>query len=845
MRDEPRVDAGREVLSLTPRERAALGAIWVLLTLSPILVWWVAFGEVFEFALLYGVFAWPWVIGLSAWPARAILGQIGRVTPSASSPANPLLQPEVARLIDEAAAIRADLDPRDLEPAVERAWRLALEFDELPAEVVFGRGRARTALDDVHALLELRARSPRPRVSVRVQRARLDAALAGFESALREPPSAGYREAEPEPRPTRERAREPSRRAADALERPIPDDGPLGAEERELLRRHQRSRRRTKILGALALATAGVAALALRPVRFGEREIPEALMIVRDSSVPYAAKLGRLGFHAEEGTMAELTAVARSKLPGSDARGVEAILELADYTGYALVAFESPASLDLSGIELAEGSPPITPDTRIAVLSVGDYARPHRLTVSTTRTRVLRDPILDVVSAALEQDALGYVWTPEPLTEEVVRADRFEAAKLLYRRIEEAERARLDLEAEDAERDRLGPPAPPSTAFGGALDDVQAFALADGSVLVVRGERYFASVLSKVTLASDRTWRFECMHPDAAWGSREAAVSLLDGFVTDLERDPVVRMAATQDTILVQGSGQGSLWALDPAAGPCHFKRLGRLPPLEHHEDAGVPHASGGVVRVRADPFDGVEVRVLHAGEGRGDRVFRTRERGVPSMVWLDDQHLAFVDGLGTYFMTGDLFLVAEYLPDVLLRVDLAGVGDTAITAVAPAGGAEDAPELVVAAGFPSTLRRVALPRSYASLLSSATASRRFQDRKGEHEPFVFDLALPRARVAPLVAMDVVVDALAFAPNPATKDGEKIGREPGRIAALSWRGDLEIVDGDHHHRLPGRYDTLSWSADGGWLFAGLRVGLSERYAEGSELRTTRRVQLDP
>lgn len=831
--DQPPAEAEREVLLLTARERTALGAVWILLTLSPILVVWVDSGYAFIFALEYGVFGWPWVIGFSARPALAILGQIGRVTPHGPpSPARPLLRPELARLVDEAAAIRADLDPRDLEPSVERAWRLALEFDELPADVVFGRGRARTSLDGVHALIELRSRPRRPRVSARAQRDRLDAALADFESALLEPATAGYREAEPGPRPTRERARKPSRRAAGAPERPIPDDGPLEAGEREVLRRHHRSRRRNLVIGALALSIAGVAALALRPVRFGEREVPEALMIVRDSSVPYAEKLGKLGFHAEEGTMAELTEVARSKLPGSDARGVEAVLELADYTGYALVAFEDPASLDLSGIELAEGSPPITPDMRIAVISVGDYARPHRLTVSTSRTRVLRDPILDVVSAALEQDALDYVWTPEPLTEEVVRADRFEAAKLLYRRIEVAERARADLEADDAERDRLGPPAPPSTALGGPLEDVQAFALADGSVLVVRGERYFASVLSEVTLANDRTWRFECMHPEAAWESREAAVSLLDGFVTDLEMDPVVRMAATQDTILVQGSGQGSLWALDPAAGPCHFKRLGGLPPLEHHEDAGVPHASGRVVRVRADPFDGVEVRVLHAGKGRGDRVFRTRERGVPSMVWLDDQHLAFVDGLGTYFRTGDLFLVAEYLPDVLLRVSLAGTGDTAITAVAPAGGTEDAPELVVAAGFPSTLRRVALPRSYASLLSSGTASRRFQARKPEHEPFVFDIAIPRARVAPIVAMNVLADELAIAPKT------------GRIAAVSWRGDLEIVDGEHH-RLPGRYRALSWSADGGWLFAGETVTLPDRFAEGSELRTARRVRIDP
>lgn len=95
-----------------------------------------------------------------------------------------------AKLVEEAAAIREDLG--DVDAAVRRAWTLANEVEQAPAEVRVAIEAAGATLEPVRGMIATRATGGRRLSRVR-QRERLAAALASFEVALMQPRRGGFR----------------------------------------------------------------------------------------------------------------------------------------------------------------------------------------------------------------------------------------------------------------------------------------------------------------------------------------------------------------------------------------------------------------------------------------------------------------------------------------------------------------------------------------------------------------------------------------------------------------------------------------------------------------------------
>jgi hypothetical protein len=105
-----------------------------------------------------------------------------------------------ARLVREAATIRADLDATGLDRfparpgldcALQRAWELANEADQVDPDA---RARLEHAGASLHAVREIVAgRAAGSRVDAEQLRARLIAALADFERALESPRAGSFR----------------------------------------------------------------------------------------------------------------------------------------------------------------------------------------------------------------------------------------------------------------------------------------------------------------------------------------------------------------------------------------------------------------------------------------------------------------------------------------------------------------------------------------------------------------------------------------------------------------------------------------------------------------------------
>jgi hypothetical protein len=169
-------------------------------------------------------------------------------------------------------------------------------------------------------------------------------------------------------------------------------------------------------LALLALLVTGALAAALwsglRDQGIGEPEDRRKLMVVKQpgSDADYHAVLERGGFVIEVETWADWEAEARAWLPDSEAHGVALLLEYADSHGFGFVVLEAPAELDFSELELEPSLDEIEQlDAReYAVLSVGDLAFPHRLSVDEVGDDpIVRTPGYGVLEALFQQPAVS------------------------------------------------------------------------------------------------------------------------------------------------------------------------------------------------------------------------------------------------------------------------------------------------------------------------------------------------------------------------------------------------------------------------------------------------------
>lgn len=513
-------------------------------------------------------------------------------------------------------------------------------------------------------------------------------------------------------------------------------------------------------LGLVLVIGGGVWWWSHRDKPIGQREQADRVLVVTQTAWRYKPYLAGWGFTAQEGRAQTMEEEAKEKMPELAVSGAPAILKLADWAGYGYVVFESPKNVDFTGLEVEGGLPTFEPWHRFAVVSAGDYAFPHKMTVNAKPSEVLRGPDLDLLSALFQQEPLlAGTLRDDPkspaevmilkttLSEALARLDDVKDAEKLVARIGEKARALLV----DKEK---GEPKP--ALLGGIHESLNAIALADGSTLVLSRKIHFSSGGYNADLDLDKNWEFSYLPAGAEPGSeRTPCPSLLGGTLEETGRRPSFRFSPGGDVVLVHVDGASQLWKLEVGAGKeCSFVHLGDITvPLVRGEDPGEPHASGKVARVRIDGPDGV-LSVVKPKEELALELARSPSIRFHMPAWLDAEWIA-APGYARFDEGSEeesaptpmgLFLASPGHPDVLLRLDSTAL-DAAmeIHQVAPAPGGPGGPRLLVTASSEAHGQRlfvVDAPKPWAELyaLAEAAAGKKPQAVTDGTEPWVLSL---------------------------------------------------------------------------------------------------------
>ncbi|HET6584510.1 MAG TPA: hypothetical protein VFG69_13705, partial [Nannocystaceae bacterium] len=479
------------------------------------------------------------------------------------------------------------------------------------------------------------------------------------------------------------------------------------------------------LLGALLVVALGAAAWSfLAKHGVGNPEEPGKVLVVsRGTTVGYGAVLRDGGFEAGDNTMSYWTNKAHdelAELPARDAQGVAAIMALADQFGWGYVAFEHPADVDFSGLDIEGGAPSFTEDTKWAVLSAGDFSFPHRLTVNPPPSKVLRDPSLPLLQALFEQEQLKALLEPENLTvTELQLRDRLKEA---VRRIEQVPEAELladkivkkvHEELVDAER---GDPKP--RIVGEALESSGVQVLPNGRIFsAARGFELVTrdAVRADLDLGDER--RFLVGAVDGEPGDRVPCDSLAGGTVGVADGGGATWAVGGGAVVLETLSEGEVLWTFtgtDPQA--CSFTRVGALAPVRAGmHGVPVPHASGKVARVGSVGGFGV-VAVESPGQGEPIQLGMLESHRITEVDWIDGDRLV---ALAESDIDGSAWIVLLSAADpmrVLVLSSMAVDGADALAQVVPVPGRTS---LVVATGWAGKLYRIDLPGTWDALFAA------------------------------------------------------------------------------------------------------------------------------
>lgn len=573
------------------------------------------------------------------------------------------------------------------------------------------------------------------------------------------------------------------------------------------------NRSKLVVLGAL-VAVAGGAYFMTRGGPIGAPEEPASIMIVTQGSYHYRHAMEALGFKILEQRQAAFVDKAKEVMPelaeDEALDDVAAILQLADYGGYAYVAFENPEDVDFSKIEVEGGIPSFAEHHRFAVVSAGDYAFPHVMTVTAERSDVVRGVDLDLLTALFEQEPLHAALTDDPKggAEVIVLKNDLEAAIERVRAIDEAARTIAKIEEAsrallvDSERGAVKP-----ALLGSLHESVHPVALADGGVLVPSREANFTSKNGlSADLDLDDTWRFFYLADASGAAERQPCAAIFDGALTQSGRRPRLREAPSGDAFLLDQSGASTLFTFDAAAGGCAFTDRGALPRLENRrDDPGTPHVSGWVARARHEGEGVVDavVELVEPGDGPPLDLLRSTRVGVSSPVWLDADHVAVVASYREGPAGQSVLVLSRNHPGVALEIGpqaVAGSYNIFTVAAAPNPGAA-APRLVVVAAGPheASLFRLDLPDAYAALFDAALEAAGPAAPAAEGEPLdVRILPIDPAALAEAVrlteghsAADPVVSADGMWVAYVTRDHGDEADSDYEVGLVSTRGDGE------------------------------------------------------
>ncbi len=502
--------------------------------------------------------------------------------------------------------------------------------------------------------------------------------------------------------------------------------------------------------GIVAIAATGFYLTRGGPI--GAPEKASSVMIVTQGSFHYRHAMEGFGFQVLEQRQGAFVDKAKEMMPElakeEELDDVAAILQLADYGGYAFVAFENPESIDFSGIEIDGGLPSLDTSSRFAVISAGDFAFPHRMSVTPKRSDLVPGIDLDLLTALFVQEPLhsALVDDPQAGPEVLILSNQLEAAIERVSMIDEATRTIAKIEEAsrelliDEERGRDKP-----ALLGSLSESMHPIALAQGGVLLPSRNANFTSKNGlSADLQLDTTWRFFYQPQASGEGERTPCTGIFGGALEQNGSRPRFRSAPSGDAIIIDQRGESRLFTLDPEASrsdACGLRDRGTLPRLARRkDDPGAPHVSGFVARSRHEGDQVVDavVEIVAPGDAPPLDLLRSTRLGISAPTWLDADHLAVVIDYRMSNAGQSLLLLSRNHPGVALEIGpavLAGSHDIYDVAATPSTGDGagtngtngtngTTPKLVIVARGPQSpsLFRLDLPAPYATLFTEALA---------------------------------------------------------------------------------------------------------------------------
>lgn len=406
------------------------------------------------------------------------------------------------------------------------------------------------------------------------------------------------------------------------------------------------------VLAIILVAAVGAAAWSfMRPRGTGNAEELHKIIVVSSVS-GRSIPLADMGFDAAEGSLGAWVAKAEEEVPDLDVTGVPAVMQLADRFGYAWVVFERPQDVDFGDIDIDGGVPQFPEHVQFAVLSAGELAFPHRLTVNPEPSEVVRGSTIKILQAvfAHEQMAETLPDNESPTMEVIKLRDRLSDAIDRVGRVPEAERMAEKIVAQVEEMLVGSERAKPTPAsVGDKLEVNTPIPLANGKVLsVAQGFSLVSRDAVRADLDLEDKETFLIGEPGAAAGDRTACTELSGGEMSVHESAKYWYADNGEAVLLKSLSGGLTLWTIGKDAQGCGFEKAGSVPPAEPGLGNGAPMPQG------------VSGRVARAGFVAGQGVVSVVEAGQPGSTML-----GMVDGveLSNPHFIGDRYIVAEANP--------------------------------------------------------------------------------------------------------------------------------------------------------------------------------------
>jgi hypothetical protein len=406
-------------------------------------------------------------------------------------------------------------------------------------------------------------------------------------------------------------------------------------------------------IAGLAIVAVAIGLL-FRSKGIGESEQDHRILIIEDQTRGFEDYVAELGFDAVSGGLeawqAELAESDDSR-PAIEL-GLVDILEYADLHGFGYVVIEAPQRFadEIAQLELDDGTDPELGETRYAVLSVGDFAEPHQLSVEPPVSAIEFRVGARMLRALFAQPRLAQVRDPNTAASDLQTARlKLDKAIDAMDAIERHERRATDklheLEAElagfatpghddDEHRARL---------LHAPLEGATAYPLRDGRVLLRSDRLRFMVDEDALELRSSPEVSIRVI-PAGASTSTDASVACPELLDDGAERTTIdqMQLSAELDALFVVRGSEGTLFEFDPAAGPCGLREVGRLSTLEP-KNTYVSVTRRAIAKRHLDEFGVLHIEVRDAGglPSASISIDAPEFQSASSLVWLDDRHIA------------------------------------------------------------------------------------------------------------------------------------------------------------------------------------------------------------